>query len=399
MQFPGEVEKVFAILHENGYAAYAVGGCVRDFLLGKTPKDYDVATDARPEDVMKLFGKYPVIPTGFKHGTVTVVLDRLPIEITTFRTDGAYLDNRRPSNVIFSRNIGDDLKRRDFTVNAIAYSSREGYADQFGGKEDLENRLIRCVGNAGERFGEDALRILRAIRLASELGFAIEKDTSRSIHQKKELLRNISAERINAEFTKLLLSGNAAQLLLSYRDVMGVFLPGICCDPALEEKAKILPAAGDLSSKLAVLLDGLIEWRQAEDVLRNLKYDNIIIRNTTALLRYKNKKVRSGRQHIKLWLKTAGESGFYRLLALKDLTEDMGVQKRITQEILDQKECYSLKSMALGGEDLLREGLQEGTEIGRILNSLLMAVILEKLPNEKTALIEYAKKYMQGSKI
>lgn len=399
MRFPGEVEQVFDILLKNGYAAYAVGGCVRDFLLGKTPKDYDVATDAQPDEVMRLFGGFPVIPTGFKHGTVTVVVGRLPVEITTFRTEGVYLDNRRPSNVTFSRNIEDDLKRRDFTVNAIAYSPLKGFVDQFGGKEDLEKRMIRCVGDAGERFGEDALRILRALRLASELGFAIEKNTSRSIHQKKELLRNISRERINAEFTRLLLSGGAAQLLVSYRDVIGVFLPGICDDPGLEEKVKVLPAAGGVSGKLSVLLDGLIGWRQAENVLRNLKYDNTIIRDTTGLLRYKNLKVRTGRHHIKLWLKAAGENGFFRLLDLKGLTEDMDAQKRIARGILDKKECYSLKSLAISGEDLLQKGFREGTEIGRVLNSLLMTVILEKLPNEKTALMEYAGRFMQRSKI
>lgn len=399
MWFPGGVRQVFSILHENGYAAYAVGGSVRDFLLGKTPKDYDVATDARPDEVLKLFGAFSVIPTGIKHGTVTVLINQSPVEITTFRTDGVYLDNRRPSSVTFSKNIGDDLKRRDFTVNAIAYSPADGYVDRFGGMEDLKNRLIRCVGDADERFGEDALRILRAFRLAAELEFAIEEETARSIHRNRALLRNISAERINAEFTRLLLSQKAAETLLSYRDVIDIFLPGIKEDPCLEEKAKILSSADDLCSRLAVLLDGLAGWRQAEDVLRNLKYDNQTIRETAGLMRYKNLKVRTGRQHIRLWLKTAGESGFIRLLALKGLTEDMDAQKRTVREILDQKECYSLKNLAVSGEDLLRGGMREGAEIGKVLNRLLMEVILERLPNEKTALMEYAKRWIQGSKI
>ncbi len=396
MRFPEEVEKVLGILHENGYAAYAVGGCVRDFLLGKTPKDYDVTTDALPDEMLKLFGGFSVIPTGIKHGTVTVLINRLPIEVTTFRTDGVYLDNRRPSSVSFSRNIGDDLKRRDFTINAIAYSPFEGYVDLFGGKEDLKNRLIRCVGDAGERFDEDALRILRALRLAAELEFAIENDTSRSIRSKKELLRNISRERINVEFTRILLSSKAAETLLSYRDVMGEFLPQAAKDPRLKEKARIIGAAQDLSSRLAVLLGGTFGWRQAEGILRELKYDNTIIRDTVMLLRYKNLKVRTGKQHIKLWLKTMGASSFLRLLALKGLTEDMETQKRISREILEQKDCYLLKNLALNGGDLLREGIREGTEIGRILNRLLMYVILEKLPNEKTALMEYTKKIILG---
>ncbi len=399
MRFPDEIQLVFTILQENGYAAFAVGGCVRDFLLGKAPKDYDITTDARPDEVMRLFKDYPVIPTGIRHGTVTVVINHSPVEITTFRTEGVYLDNRRPSSVSFSANIEDDLKRRDFTVNAIAYSPREGFVDLFGGTEDLKNRIIRCVGDAGERFGEDALRILRAIRLASELGFSIEEKTSLGIHQKKELLAKISRERINAEFTRILLSGKAAELIVSYRDVIGVFLPGIAEDPGLEEKAGILANAEDLYVRLALLLDGLAGWRQAEDILRDLKFDGKSILKTAALLRYKNLKVRRGRRHIKLWLKTAGRNGFFRLLALKGLTEDMEPQKRIAHEVLEQKECYLLKQLAISGKDLLEEGMCEGTSIGRILDSLLFAVILEKLPNEKLALMEYAKKYMQGSKI
>lgn len=397
MRFPAEVEKVFAILHENGHAAWAVGGCVRDFLLGRTPKDYDVATDALPEVVMRLFAGFTVVPTGLQHGTVTVVARGMPVEVTTFRTDGAYLDNRRPSSVLFTRNIKEDQARRDFTVNAIAWNPWDGFADSFGGREDLEVRLIRCVGDPNERFGEDALRILRAIRLAGELGFAIEENTAACLHVKKESLKNISAERVNAEFSRLLLSGRAGDFLPPFRDVFGVILPGLEQDPALEEKARTMDNSADLSAKLAILLDGLKSLQKAEEWLREMKFFNCITRHTLTLLKYKNHPVNPNRLAIKLWLKTLGADAFMRLLDLKSLTEDVEVQRKAANEILDGGECYSVKNLAVNGRDLIESGMREGSGIGIVLSRLLMEVIRERVPNRKRDLLEYAK-FLTGDK-
>ncbi len=391
MRFPAEVEKVFGILNENGCKAWAVGGCVRDYLLGRTPKDYDVATDALPETVMRLFKDFTVVPTGLQHGTVTVVVRGMPVEVTTLRTDGAYLDNRRPGSVTFTRNIREDQARRDFTVNAIAWNPWDGFADSFGGKKDIDARLIRCVGKPAERFGEDALRILRAVRLAGELGFAIEEETDACLHEKKDLLKKISAERINAEFSRLLLSGRAKDFLPPFGDVFGVFAPGLEADPALKEKSRIIDRADDLCAKLAVLLDGLYSMQQAREWLHTMKYDNCTICGTLTLLKYKNHPVNANRLAVKFWLKTLGADAFLRLLSLKSLTENLEAQIKTARGILDGGECLSVKSLAVNGRDLLAAGMQEGSAIGAALDRLLMEVIRERVPNQKGDLLAYAK--------
>jgi len=394
MHFPAEVEIVFELLRENGYKSYAVGGCVRDFLLQKTPYDYDIATDALPEEVLGVFAGMKVVPTGLKHGTATVFSGAISVEITTFRTEGAYLDNRRPSEVHFSKNIADDLKRRDFTINAIAYSPFEGYVDFLGGKRDLEKRLIRCVGDAGQRFKEDALRLLRALRLAAELGFDIEEKTAKSIHQQKNLLMNISVERINAEFTRLLISGRAGKILAGYRDVVEVFLPELRDDPQFDSKTGMLDREGDLSVKLALLLkdeEKGVRNEKAIDALKRLKYDNQTQNEVNRLLQYSNKKIVSGKKQIKVWMNMVGDDLFFELLLFKGLEEDMRKQKEIAKEILKNKECHTLSGLAVKGGDLIGQGIEEGIELGKILKSLLCDVIMERVPNRKDKLLERAR--------
>jgi tRNA nucleotidyltransferase (CCA-adding enzyme) len=227
IKIPSQVDGVLKRLSENGREAYAVGGCVRDSLLGLTPNDWDVATSALPEETERIFADCRVIETGLKHGTVTILSGGMPIEVTTYRIDGAYSDGRHPDDVSFTRNLKDDLARRDFTVNALAYNPESGLADCFGGRQDLADGIIRCVGDADIRFREDGLRILRALRFSSVLGFSIESRTAESALRNRDLLDRIAGERIQAEFTKLLCGRGAAEVLRKFREIIAQFIPEI----------------------------------------------------------------------------------------------------------------------------------------------------------------------------
>ena len=217
---PDNIIFVLSRLEEAGYEAYLVGGCVRDPLIGREVSDYDITTSALPSEVEKVFADLRVIETGIKHGTVTVLSDEEPVEITTFRTDGDYLDSRHPESVTFTRKVEDDLSRRDFTVNSIAMDKDGKYVDPFGGREDIERRIIRCTGDPDKRFSEDALRIIRALRFSSVLGFEIEDETARSIHANRELLKKISVERVFIELKKLLCGKDVFRILIDYSDVI-----------------------------------------------------------------------------------------------------------------------------------------------------------------------------------
>lgn len=224
---PEQVKAALHRLHENGFAAYAVGGCVRDSLLGKTPLDWDITTDACPEETERVFADCRLIETGLQHGTVTVLSDGMPLEITTFRVDGDYLDARHPESVSFTRNLKADLLRRDFTINTLCWNEQDGVVDLCGGLADLQNGILRAVGDPDCRFSEDALRILRGIRFASVLGFTIEAETAESILRNRQLLSKVAAERIRVEFSKLLCGKNAAAVLDRYREVIAVFIPEV----------------------------------------------------------------------------------------------------------------------------------------------------------------------------
>ena len=224
MQLPEYVYEVLQKLNNNGYEAYCVGGCVRDYLLGQCPEDYDVTTSALPEQIIEVFDGYRLLKVGLKHGTVTVIINKHPVEITTYRIDGEYTDHRHPSKVGFTPNLSDDLARRDLTINAIAYNDKVGMVDLYGGAEDLKNGIIRCVGDPMKRFDEDGLRILRALRFASRYGFSIDKETSDAIHRQKFLLSFISAERINSELCGIL-TGDCYDILRNYSDVICEIIP------------------------------------------------------------------------------------------------------------------------------------------------------------------------------
>ncbi|MBE6700177.1 MAG: HD domain-containing protein, partial [Ruminococcaceae bacterium] len=235
---PMPVARALSILEACGYEAYVVGGCVRDSLLGRTPNDWDITTNATPTEMKACFSDFRVIETGIQHGTLTVIIDGMQLEITTYRNDGEYLDNRHPVQVTFSKHIEDDLSRRDFTVNAMAYHPTKGLVDLFGGREDLQNRVVRAVGDAKTRFEEDGLRILRAIRFASVLDFDIAKDTAKAVHSCRNLLSGIAAERIREEFCKLICGRGAVRILRDYIEVISVFMPELHRCVGFEQNTK-----------------------------------------------------------------------------------------------------------------------------------------------------------------
>ena len=227
IKIPKDVASIIDQLDEHGYDAYVVGGCVRDSILGRTPNDWDICTSATPDQMIAIFEDYEVIPTGLQHGTITIVINHTPYEITTFRIDGKYLDNRRPDKVSFTTDIVQDLSRRDFTMNSMAYNPKVGLVDPYNGQQDIQSKVIRCVGNADDRFNEDALRIIRALRFASVYGFEISSDTAQSIHNNAGLLNNIAVERINVELCKLLCGKGVLDILLNYSDVIATIIPEI----------------------------------------------------------------------------------------------------------------------------------------------------------------------------
>lgn len=389
---PDNVRQAIGILEQNGYSAYAVGGCVRDSLLGFTPFDWDICTSALPEQTAECFADFRVIPTGVKHGTLTVIIDN-PLEITTFRIDGDYLDNRRPSEVLFTRNLQDDLCRRDFTVNAMAIDLRGEITDLYGGRDDLSLKLIRCVGDAATRFDEDALRIMRALRFAATLGFEIEEKTAEAIREKKHLLENIAAERIQKEFTKMLIS-NCRDILSEFSEVIKVFLPEAQTDSSTLQRIEAAPA--DCALRLALLF-GNTEAQTATERLRNLRYDNATVNTVSTLLNFADENLSIQRPQLKRLLNKHGEKSAKDLLTYslhreKITAEQYGFMNKTIDEIISSGECYTLSKLAVNGSDISKLGIFPANQIGKVLHSLLEKVMDNKAENEKNSLIKLAKK-------
>lgn len=400
---PNEVITALNLLNNNGFEAYIVGGCVRDSLLGIAPNDWDITTSARPEEIIRCFNGYRTINTGLKHGTVTVLINGSQLEITTYRIDGKYTDNRRPDSVLFTNDVSHDLKRRDFTINSLAYNS-DGMVDLFGGAADIENKVVRCVGDPDERFYEDGLRILRALRFASVLDFNIDENTSSSIHKNKELLNNISKERISSEFSKLITGVNYHNIMNEYRDVIEVFIPEArrISEADWNNILDSMNFAEGTVLRLSLLLH---ETNNAENILKNLKYDGTTIKSVKAIITYKNEEMLPDKIIIKKQLNKIGYDNYINLVKFKAAVFSAQKSKyeceliniknaEITlNSILMNKECYNLKMLAINGEDLKREGFTKGVWLGSILNDILNSVIEEKLENSKDILIDYARKY------
>lgn len=402
IELPGNVRFILHMLREAGHEAYVVGGCVRDSIMRRKPHDWDICTSAKPEQVIEIFNHYKVIPTGLKHGTVTIMKNDKPYEITTYRVDGEYDDARHPKDVTFTTSLEEDLSRRDFTMNALAYNNNNDLVDLFGGVNDIKNGIVRCVGNPRERFSEDALRIMRALRFATRFGFKIEENTFAAMKEKKSLLSKISAERINSELTQIIMceAEDVARILYKAEDILFELFS------ALRENDgsyinNILHSNKIKSVRLALLFD--FPEEQLKDILTNLRYDNETISSVLNTRKY-------GQQILKY------DSDKYTIeYFLKRIMHDIGyedTQKALfyciaysraksneKQELLftnmlyvamvinDRNECYKLSQLAINGNDIKHFGYK-GQQIGTVLNYLLDMVMKGVLENNKPTLLK-----------
>ena len=411
IDIPSEVALVLDKLKENNFEAYIVGGCVRDCLMGSEPKDWDITTSATPTMIKHCFFEYKVIETGIAHGTVTVVLNGMPIEVTTYRVDGSYSDSRHPDEVKFSSSIIEDLARRDFTINAIAYSPDEGLIDPFEGVNDIVEGVVRCVGDASLRFTEDALRIMRGLRFASQLSFIIAPDTSKEITLKKDLLKNISLERIIKELEGIITGYNVKSVLEEHIEVVYEVFPEIeevfrCSDILKETLATIVYLEPSFIERFTVLLLPLVynnaySLEAVEKILRKLKFDRDTINSVTQLIEYYIIEIVPNKRAIKSLLRLMGGERLEQLIDIKeaksffssvDSDNRYEVSLEIMNEVIAKKECFTLADLAINGNDLIEIGIPAGTEIGEILNDILSDVIDEKIENTKEILLVEVKK-------
>lgn len=432
IKIPDKVKFIIDTFYENNYEAFMVGGCIRDSLLSKEPKDYDIATSALPNITESLFEK--TIPTGIKHGTITVLLDKEPFEVTTYRVEGEYKDNRRPDEISFVTNIKDDLSRRDFTINAFAYNSKEGLKDYFNGLEDLQNKIIRTVGDSNKRFNEDALRMMRAIRFASQLDFNIDKSTLDGIKKNKNLLKNISSERIRDELCKLLLSDNPRKGLNLLKDcgVLDVIIPELTSLIGFNHKTKdynedlfdhtlsvVENTPNDLILRLSALFHDIgkpkVNDNISEDITRKiltrLHFDNKTIKSVCILIKeYMNVLGNSTDIDIKRFINRTSKENIYSLLEFQkahvlslknsdlDLYELNDIKNKI-DNIINSNIPLSIKDLNIDGSILTKElNLKPGKVIGETLNYLLEVVLNNPNLNNETILLEKAKTFIQNKK-
>lgn len=436
VEVPAPVNYIIQELEKCGHEAYMVGGCVRDSVLGRKPHDYDICTSATPDEILKAFPDEEIIPTGLQHGTVTILINKEPFEVTTYRIDEDYSDNRRPDNVTFTKNLVEDLRRRDFTINAMAYNPKTGLIDPFNGMEDIKYKKIRCVGSAEDRFNEDALRILRAIRFEAQLGFAGLPETMFEIERQYDRLKNISIERINSEFCKIVASEQFCVELVLYPNVFSLFIPELkdligfqqnnpyhaydVFDHTVHAIEKC--ESDDLVVRLAVFFhdfgkphsyqdgeDGIRHFKGhgkvsaeiTDSIMKRLRFDNETRNNVVELVYYHDATFEVGNKYVKRWLNKIGEKQFRRLLEIRKADikeqkpdyEESRIEKvnnieNILEEILSEKSCFSLKDLAVNGNDVKEVmKLKEGKDIGYWLNEILKCVIDGELENNKDDLV------------
>ncbi|MCI9061582.1 MULTISPECIES: CCA tRNA nucleotidyltransferase [Romboutsia] len=421
---PKDVSFLIDMIYENGYEAFMVGGCVRDSVLNLTPNDYDITTNAKPKEIMNIFKDYKIIDTGIKHGTVSIILNNNIYEITTYRIEGEYENNRRPKTVEFTSSIEEDLRRRDFTINAMAYNKQFGIIDKFNGLEDLQNRIIKTVGNPDERFKEDGLRMIRAIRFSSKLGFNIDENTLNGIYKNSYIIKNISTERINDEFTKILLSDNPQNIILLYKTNIFKYL-GIHCNlnrdyyKELEKYINILSYCDNNLLDKLIILDYLIsneilkcidkcekykyycENIKKVNIINNLRYSNKVINYCNDIMEYMIKDIdKIDKIVIKRYLNNIGYEKLNKVFKLKliynvffnnkDNVEFFKQCIKQLDEIENSKECYEIKSLEIDGK-ILKDLGYKGKEIGEKLSFLLDQVIKNPLLNKKDILINLLK--------
>lgn len=396
IKLPKSVELILSKLNNCGYEAYIVGGCVRDSIIGTTPHDWDICTSALPEQVMGIFEGYKIIPTGLKHGTVTIIIDNFKYEVTTYRIDGEYKDNRHPKEISFTNNLKEDLNRRDFTINAMAYNPSTGLVDYFNGKKDIYNKLIKCVGNPDDRFNEDALRIMRAVRFATMLNYYIEDNTLKSIKKNKILLKNISIERINLEFIKT--------VKVSYNQEIGeliqIIVPELTNEMICESIKMFGTSYQNIYTRLALIFN--FNKDKLKEILQRLKFDNKTIKNVIdtheLIYKFRNRKfIDSPKYCIKLILnknENVIESVIdgIRCTSQLDINKDYYSFSNILTECLEEckKECFKLSHLKINGNDIKSMGFQK-EEVGKILNFLLDCNFKNLVENNHDKLIEFCK--------
>lgn len=384
---PGGVAAVLRALEQAGQQAYLVGGCVRDRYMGCPPHDYDITTSALPEEILEIFRGERVIETGLQHGTVTVLTADGPVEVTTYRQDGDYADHRHPESVTFTRSLREDLARRDFTMNAMAMDEAGEMVDPFGGRADIQKRLIRCVGEPARRFEEDALRILRGLRFAARLGFALEPATAAAMNQKKQLLLAIAQERVFAELCGLLEGAYASEVIEAHREILAVVLPE--WQGERTEMLKKLPPRP--AFRLAALL--LNTGEQAEKALARLKVSNEFRREVLLLVKEYGVSCPPERIAVRRRCVELGAENYLKLITLQQAGKEdpsFGRLAALVKELIEEKACLSMKELAVGGRDLMELGYR-GPAIGAALERLLEQVTEERLPNERQAILEYLK--------
>ena len=409
---PKDVKHIIGVLMENGYEAYAVGGCVRDSILGRVPGDWDITTSALPMQVKGLFRR--TVDTGIQHGTVTVMLGRNGYEVTTYRIDGKYEDSRHPESVEFTPKLEEDLKRRDFTINAMAYNDEHGIVDIFDGVGDLQRKIIRCVGNAHDRFDEDALRILRAVRFSAQLGFGIEENTAGAAKELAVNLKRISSERIHTEFNKMLKSAHPDYFSVADASgIMEIVLPEYHVMSA-EDKAFVGALAREcaclLPERYAAML--FMSGRYSEEgpadtakrVLKRLKLDNDTINTASMLLRFGMLEITDDESRIRHIIYETGDKNILRILDFRAAYEkcignDIADVRRmydICNMIFERGDCVSLKNLAITGKELIAMGVPAGRQMGEILNSLLMLVLDNPQLNDREQLSKEALKILNS---
>ena len=426
--------KAIKMLKNAGYEAYCVGGCVRDAIMGNEINDFDVTTIATPSEMQEVFKNERIFETGIKHGTITLVHEKENVEITTYRVDGEYEDNRHPKAVEFTKSLKNDLRRRDFTMNAIVYNEDEGYVDLFDGIEDINNKIIRAIGDPKERFCEDALRILRAIRFSSVLGFEIEEKTKKAMIECKHLLHNISEERIAIEINKFLLGKNVKNAILENYEILGEIIPEInkmqcfdqrnswhiydvlahtavtveCTPPVVHLRLTALLHDTGKIHTFTVDENGVGHFyghneksaEIAHEYLTKYKYDNFTKERVYKLVKIHDTPIEPDRVLIKKRINRIGKECFFDLIKIKRADNLAQNQQRVRLDIIDEIEkianeivnesCFSLKTLSVNGSDLIKNGHTPGKNLGIILDTLLNEVIEEKLPNEKEVLLKRA---------
>ena len=430
---PENVKKIISTLEAAGFEAYAVGGCVRDVILGREPEDWDITTSARPEELKSLFGR--TVDTGIQHGTVTVLMGGLGYEVTTYRIDGIYEDARHPSEVSYTDNLLEDLKRRDFTINAMAYNDKRGLVDAFDGIGDLNRGIIRCVGNPMERFGEDALRMMRAVRFGAQLGFSLEEETAAAAKKLAPNLCMVSAERIMAELTKLIMSDNPERLRDAYN--MGLtaqFLPEFdlcmetsqntpyhCYDVGEHILHTMMNCRPDRIMRFTMLLHdigkpqtktidakgishnkghGELGAKMAVEILRRLKSDNELIDSVKVLIKYHDWRFKAEKTQIRRAMSRVGYRLFPLLLEVQEADlagkseyrrEEKSLRlvecRRLYEEILADKDAVTIKELKVSGRDLIEAGISEGPEVGAVLKQMLEHVLEAPEDNNKDILL------------